>query len=239
MSHTPVNRPTYAVADYLLDRLAELGVDTMFGVPGRLHPRAARPRRRHRTIAWTGCTNELNAGYAADGYGRLRGIAALCTTFGVGRAQRDQRDRRQLRRARARCVHVVGAPSSGGPDAQPDRAPHPRRRRFTPLPGRCTPTITCARAALTADERGRRDRPGAGRGPRPAPARLSAAAGRRRRGPGRPAGCAAAAARRRHRPEALAEFAEAARRLLARGRDGRRRVLGRAARAPARRAPAS
>ncbi|HEY5400946.1 MAG TPA: thiamine pyrophosphate-binding protein [Trebonia sp.] len=26
----------------------------------------------------------LNAGHAADGYARMRGIGALCTTFGVG-----------------------------------------------------------------------------------------------------------------------------------------------------------
>ena len=30
-----------------------------------------------------GTTNELNAGYAADGYARLRGLGALCTTFGT------------------------------------------------------------------------------------------------------------------------------------------------------------
>ena len=30
------------------------------------------------------CCNELNAAYAADGYARTRGVAALCTTSGVG-----------------------------------------------------------------------------------------------------------------------------------------------------------
>ncbi|MGO7223757.1 thiamine pyrophosphate-binding protein, partial [Rhizobium ruizarguesonis] len=28
--------------------------------------------------------NELNAGYAADGYARLKGIGALCFTFSAG-----------------------------------------------------------------------------------------------------------------------------------------------------------
>ena len=28
--------------------------------------------------------NELNAGYAADAYARLRGLGALCVTYGVG-----------------------------------------------------------------------------------------------------------------------------------------------------------
>jgi len=35
-------------------------------------------------LAWTGCANELIAGYAAGGYARMRGIGTLCTTFGVG-----------------------------------------------------------------------------------------------------------------------------------------------------------
>jgi indolepyruvate decarboxylase len=38
----------------------------------------------HERVAWVGTTNELNAGYAADGYGRARGMGALLTTFGVG-----------------------------------------------------------------------------------------------------------------------------------------------------------
>jgi hypothetical protein len=56
-----------------------------------------------------GNANELNAGYAADGYGRLRGMSALITTFGVG----------ELSAANAIAgsyaehvlvVHIVGAP---------------------------------------------------------------------------------------------------------------------------------
>ncbi|WP_407158489.1 thiamine pyrophosphate-binding protein [Bradyrhizobium sp. STM 3557] len=35
-------------------------------------------------MRWVGCCNELNAAYAADGYARIRGAAALCTTYGVG-----------------------------------------------------------------------------------------------------------------------------------------------------------
>lgn len=30
------------------------------------------------------CCNELNAGYAADGYARVRGVGALVVTFTVG-----------------------------------------------------------------------------------------------------------------------------------------------------------
>jgi TPP-dependent 2-oxoacid decarboxylase len=74
----------YSVGDYLAGRLVEAGVDRVFGVPGDytltlLDYLIAAPG-----LEWTGCANELNAGYAADGYARMRGIGALCTTFGVG-----------------------------------------------------------------------------------------------------------------------------------------------------------
>ncbi|KAG0331165.1 hypothetical protein BG000_011161 [Podila horticola] len=35
-------------------------------------------------MRWIGCCNELNAAYAADGFARIHGMAALSTTFGVG-----------------------------------------------------------------------------------------------------------------------------------------------------------
>src|SRR6185312_10153283 len=38
----------------------------------------------HPAISWIGCCNELNAAYAADGYARMRGVGAVCTTYGVG-----------------------------------------------------------------------------------------------------------------------------------------------------------
>ena len=39
---------------------------------------------RFHGIDWVGCCNELNAGYAADGYARIRGVGAISTTYGVG-----------------------------------------------------------------------------------------------------------------------------------------------------------
>jgi indolepyruvate decarboxylase len=35
-------------------------------------------------VNWIGCCNELDAGYAADGYARIRGTGAVSTTYGVG-----------------------------------------------------------------------------------------------------------------------------------------------------------
>lgn len=74
----------YCVADYLLDRLNECGVAHLFGVPGDYNLQFLDHVIEHPTLAWVGCANELNAAYAADGYARCKGAAALLTTFGVG-----------------------------------------------------------------------------------------------------------------------------------------------------------
>lgn len=109
--------PAYTVGDYLLDRLAELGISEIFGVPGDYNLAFLDHIVTHPKLRWVGNANELNAGYAADGYGRLRGLAAVVTTFGVG----------ELSLANAIAgsyaehvpvVHIVGGPSK---DAQATR----------------------------------------------------------------------------------------------------------------------
>ena len=75
---------TTTVIDYVLDRLAELGVSDIFGVPGDYAFPVNDAICRHEKIRWIGCCNELNAAYAAEGFARLRGVGALCTTYGVG-----------------------------------------------------------------------------------------------------------------------------------------------------------
>src|ERR1700740_2030503 len=72
------------VIQHVLGRLKDIGIDDIFGVAGDFafpiqDAIVADPR-----INWVGCCNELNAGYAADGYARLRGVGALSTTYGVG-----------------------------------------------------------------------------------------------------------------------------------------------------------
>ena len=107
----------YSISDYLLDRLVELGVSEVFGVPGDYNLEFLDHIVAHPDIRWVGNANELNAGYAADGYGRLRGMSAVVTTFGVG----------ELSAANAIAgsyaehvpvVHIVGGPSK---DAQGTR----------------------------------------------------------------------------------------------------------------------
>jgi len=77
-------RTPYCVADYLLDRLTDCGADHLFGVPGHYNLQFLDHVIDSPDICWVGCANELNASYAADGYARCKGFAALLTTFGVG-----------------------------------------------------------------------------------------------------------------------------------------------------------
>jgi len=74
----------YTVSTYLLDRLYELGIEHIFGVPGDYNLAFLDDVIAHKNLEWIGNCNELNAAYAADGYARIKGVAALITTFGVG-----------------------------------------------------------------------------------------------------------------------------------------------------------
>ena len=107
----------YTVSDYLLDRLAELGADTIFGVPGDYTLQLLDHIVDHEKVGWTGGANELNAGYAADGYARIRGIGALCTTFGVGELSAINAIAGSYAEY-VPVIHIVGAPASGVQAAQ-------------------------------------------------------------------------------------------------------------------------
>ncbi|MTD15996.1 indolepyruvate decarboxylase [Nakamurella sp. YIM 132087] len=142
------DRPS-TVADLLLDRLAGLGLDRLFGVPGDYSLRMLDHVVAHPRITWTGGTNELNAGYAADGYARMRGIGAVCTTFGVGELSAMN----AIAGAYAEYVpvlHVVGAPATVAQDEH-RRVHHTLGdglfRHFADMYGE----ITCAGAVLTAE----------------------------------------------------------------------------------------
>lgn len=74
------------VGQYLLARLEQLGVKSMFGVPGDFNLGFLDLVEDHPTIDWVGNCNELNAAYAADGYARVKehSLGVVLTTFGVG-----------------------------------------------------------------------------------------------------------------------------------------------------------
>jgi len=72
------------VIQHVLDRLKAIGIADVFGVPGDYAFPVNDAICNDPEIRWVGCSNELNAAYAADGYARIKGVAALCTTYGVG-----------------------------------------------------------------------------------------------------------------------------------------------------------
>jgi indolepyruvate decarboxylase len=73
----------FTVAEYLLTRLKEIGVDHLFGVPGDFVLGFFNQVLKS-NLKYVGTCTELNAAYAADGYARIRGIGAFSSTFGVG-----------------------------------------------------------------------------------------------------------------------------------------------------------
>jgi TPP-dependent 2-oxoacid decarboxylase len=135
------------VADYLLDRLADLDVEHIFGVPGDYTLGLLDHVIAHERVAWVGTTNELNAGYAADGYGRARGIGALMTTFGVGELSAINAVTGSFAE-HVPVIHIVGSPSTGTQSGQ--RIVHHSLGDgvFTHFLQMHAP-ITCARATLT------------------------------------------------------------------------------------------
>ena len=72
------------VSEYVVNRLAKLGITDCFGVPGDYAFPLDNAIASNESIQWLGCSNELNAAYAADGYARIRGASMLCTTYAVG-----------------------------------------------------------------------------------------------------------------------------------------------------------
>jgi len=72
------------VSDYLVQSLVTLGITEIFGLPGDYNFNILYSIEDNEKSKWIGCINELNAGYAADGYARTKGYGAVVTTYGVG-----------------------------------------------------------------------------------------------------------------------------------------------------------
>ncbi|KAJ3150465.1 Pyruvate decarboxylase 1 [Geranomyces michiganensis] len=106
------------VGNYLLARLHELGCHVVFGVPGDFNMEFLDQIEDFDGISWGYNANELNAGYAADGYARVKGggkdgmgVGAVCTTFGVGELSCVN----AIAGSQAEMVsvvHIVGTPST-------------------------------------------------------------------------------------------------------------------------------
>ncbi len=101
---------TINVADYIVKRLAEEGIAHCFGVAGDYLFPICDAVERSSKVKWTGCANELNAAYAADGYARVRGAAMLATTYGVGELS-ALNGVMGAKAEHSLVFHVVGMPS--------------------------------------------------------------------------------------------------------------------------------
>src|ERR1700759_3873391 len=98
------------VADYIVRRLAREGITDCFGVPGDFAFKLCDAVARSEGIRWVGCSNELNAAYAADGYARVRCCSMLLTTYAVG--ELSALNGVMGARAERSCVfHLVGMPA--------------------------------------------------------------------------------------------------------------------------------
>src|SRR5258708_13605594 len=75
-------KPT--VADYLIRRLGDFGVEHLFTVPGDYAGPFLSAVDKSDRLDRVGFTNEWVAGYAADAYARLRGTGAMCLPYGDG-----------------------------------------------------------------------------------------------------------------------------------------------------------
>ncbi|KAJ5087377.1 pyruvate decarboxylase [Penicillium angulare] len=97
------------IADYLFTRIRQLGIKSIFGVPGDYNLRLldfVEPSGFH----WIGNCNELNAAYAADGYARINGLSALITTYGVGELSAINGIAGAFAE-KAGVIHIVGTPA--------------------------------------------------------------------------------------------------------------------------------
>ena len=72
-----------SIADYLIQRLIDYGVDDLFGIPGD-YVLSFYSQLEKSPINVVGCTREDCAGFAADSYARIRGMGAVCVTYCVG-----------------------------------------------------------------------------------------------------------------------------------------------------------
>ena len=73
----------FTVGDYLLKRLEQIGIRHIFGVPGDFVLKFCE-QIIHSPLKFINTCNELNGGYAADGYARINGIGSVTVTYGPG-----------------------------------------------------------------------------------------------------------------------------------------------------------
>lgn len=82
-SNAARRKTPHSIGSYLIQRLQEVGVRDIFGIPGDFVLKFY-GMLEDSPIRVVGTTNEACAGYAADGYARINGVGAVCVTYCVG-----------------------------------------------------------------------------------------------------------------------------------------------------------
>jgi len=83
-SSYPLSPAEATLGRHIARRLVQIGVTDVFTVPGDFNLTLLDHLIAEPGLKNIGCCNELNAGYAADGYARSRGVGACVVTFTVG-----------------------------------------------------------------------------------------------------------------------------------------------------------
>ncbi len=78
-----MQKKPFTVADYLLTRLKQLNVTEVFQIPGDYVKHFTQALEYFDGVNAIGAVNELDAAYAADAYGRTRGLGAVSLQYGV------------------------------------------------------------------------------------------------------------------------------------------------------------
>ncbi|WP_314591300.1 thiamine pyrophosphate-binding protein [Paenibacillus terrigena] len=108
-SNPQIGAAQKTLGQYLFDCLKLEGITEIFGVAGDYNFTLLDTLERYNGVRFISGRNELNSGYAADGYARIRGLSALITTFGVGELSACN----AIAGANSEhvpLIHIVGAP---------------------------------------------------------------------------------------------------------------------------------
>ena len=84
VTHGAAQAATTTVERYILTRLSQSNVKKLFGVPGATCSPIFEAAQSGGDVSLVVTSSDLGAGYAADGYARTRGLAAVSVTYGVG-----------------------------------------------------------------------------------------------------------------------------------------------------------
>ncbi|TVY86691.1 Pyruvate decarboxylase [Lachnellula willkommii] len=109
---------TTSMGQYLFKRVAELGIEHVFGVPGDFNLTLLDELFKVEELKWLGVCNELNGAYAADGYARIKGVpGVLVTTYAVGELS-AMNGVAGAYAEHAGMIHVVGMPGRAVQEAR-------------------------------------------------------------------------------------------------------------------------